>query len=146
MGENADSVRPGVEIDVRREPVGTVAVISPWNFPTATASWKIAPALAYGNAVVWKPANLPPASAVALAEIIDRQDIPKGLFSLVMGSGADIGQRLVESPRIDAISFTGSVPVGKGIAAAAIQNLTRVQMEMGSKNALAVMDLSLIHI
>jgi len=140
LGENADSVRAGVEIDVRREPVGTVAVISPWNFPTATASWKIAPALAYGNAVVWKPANLTPASAVALAEIIDRQDIPKGLFSLVMGSGADIGQRLVESPRIDAISFTGSVPVGKGIAAAAIQNLTRVQMEMGSKNALAVMD------
>ena len=140
LGENADSVRAGVEIDVRREPVGTVAVISPWNFPTATASWKIAPALAYGNAVVWKPANLTPASAVALAEIIDRQDVPKGLFSLVMGSGADIGQRLVESPRIDAISFTGSVPVGKGIAAAAIQNLTRVQMEMGSKNALAVMD------
>ncbi|MCI2398515.1 aldehyde dehydrogenase family protein [Aliiroseovarius subalbicans] len=140
LGENADSVRPGVEIDVRREPVGTVAIISPWNFPTATASWKIAPALCYGNAVVWKPANLTPASAVALAEIIDRQDIPKGLFSLVMGSGGTIGQQLVESPMVDAISFTGSVPVGKGIASAAIQNLTRVQMEMGSKNALAVMD------
>ncbi len=140
LGENADSVRAGVEIDVRREPVGTVAVISPWNFPTATASWKIAPALCYGNAVVWKPANIPPASAVALAEIINRQDIPKGLFSLVMGSGRDIGQRLVESPKVNAISFTGSVPVGKGIAMAAIQNLTKVQMEMGSKNALAVME------
>ncbi|MFO8126412.1 aldehyde dehydrogenase family protein [Yoonia sp.] len=140
LGENADSVRDGVEIDVRREPVGVVAVISPWNFPTATASWKIAPALCYGNAVVWKPANITPASAVALTEIIARQDIPKGLFSLVMGSGRDIGQRLVESPKVDAISFTGSVPVGKGIAAAAIQNLTKVQMEMGSKNALAVMD------
>ena len=140
LGENADSVRPGIEVDVRREPVGVVAIISPWNFPTATASWKIAPALCYGNAVIWKPANVTPASAVALTEIISRQDIPDGLFNLVMGSGSDIGQRLVESPQVDAISFTGSVPVGKGIAAAAIQNLTKVQMEMGSKNALAVMD------
>lgn len=140
LGENADSVRPNIEVDVRREAVGTVAVISPWNFPTATASWKIAPALCYGNAVIWKPANATPASAVALTEIIARQDIPKGLFQLVMGAGRDVGQRLVESPKVNAISFTGSVPVGKGIAAAAIQNLTKVQMEMGSKNALAVMD------
>ena len=140
IGENADSVRDGVEIDVRREPIGVVAVISPWNFPTATASWKIAPALCYGNAVVWKPANVTPASAVALTEIIAKQDIPKGLFSLVMGSGGSIGQSLVESPLVNAISFTGSVPVGKGIAVAAIQNFTKVQMEMGSKNALAVMD------
>ena len=140
LGENADSVRPGVEIDVRREAVGVVAVISPWNFPTATASWKIAPALCYGNAVVWKPANITPASAVALTEIIARQDIPKGLFSLVMGSGREIGQHLVESAKINAISFTGSVPVGRGILSAAVQNFTKVQMEMGSKNALAVMD------
>ena len=140
IGENADSVRAGVEIDVRREPVGVVAVISPWNFPAATASWKIAPALCYGNAVIWKPANATPASAVALAEIIARQDIPAGLFSLIMGAGGKIGQRLVESPLVNAISFTGSVPVGKGIATAAIANLTKVQMEMGSKNALAVMD------
>ena len=140
LGENADSVRPSVEIDVRREAVGVVAVISPWNFPTATASWKIAPALCYGNAVVWKPANITPASAVALTEIIARQDIPKGLFSLVMGSGREIGQHLVESAKINAISFTGSVPVGRGILSAAVQNFTKVQMEMGSKNALAVMD------
>ncbi|MFK7997353.1 MAG: aldehyde dehydrogenase family protein [Granulosicoccus sp.] len=140
LGENADSVRDGIEIDVRREPVGVVAVISPWNFPTATASWKIAPALCYGNAVVWKPANLTPASAVALTEIIAKQDIPEGLFSLVMGAGGTIGQQLVESVDVDAITFTGSVPVGKQIAAAAIANLTKVQMEMGSKNALVVMD------
>ena len=140
MGDTADSTRDGIEVDVRREPLGVVAIISPWNFPTATASWKIAPALAFGNAVIWKPANITPASAVALTEIISRQDIPKGLFNLVMGAGRDVGQRLVESPKIDAISFTGSVPVGKGIATAAIQNLTKVQMEMGSKNALAVMD------
>ncbi len=140
LGENADSVRPGIEVDVRREPVGTVAVISPWNFPMATAVWKIAPALAFGNAVIWKPANLVPASAVALTEIIAKQDLPAGLFNLVMGAGGSIGQRLVGHPGIDAISFTGSVPVGKGIAASAIGNLTKLQMEMGSKNALAVMD------
>ena len=140
IGDTADSVRDGIEIEVRREPVGVVAVISPWNFPTATASWKIAPALAFGNAVIWKPANATPASAVALTEIIDRQDIPKGLFSLVMGSGRSVGQELIESPRVNAITFTGSVPVGKGIAAEAIQNLTKVQLEMGSKNALVVMD------
>lgn len=140
MGDAADSVRDGIEIDVRREPIGTVAIISPWNFPTATASWKIAPALAYGNAVVWKPANVTPASAVALTEIIERQDIPKGLFSLVMGAGRDIGQTLANSPKVNAISFTGSVPVGKGIAASAVANLTKVQLEMGSKNALAIMD------
>lgn len=140
LGQNAQSVRPGVDIDIRREPVGTVAVISPWNFPTATASWKIAPALAYGNAVIWKPANATPASAHALAEIIARQDIPKGLFSLVMGAGSDVGQKLVEHRGINAISFTGSVPVGRGIAQAAVGNFTKLQMEMGSKNALAVMD------
>jgi acyl-CoA reductase-like NAD-dependent aldehyde dehydrogenase len=139
-GDMAESVRPGIEIDVRREPVGVVAIISPWNFPVATPAWKIAPALAFGNAVVWKPANVTPASAMALTEIIARQDIPKGLFNLVAGPGRDVGQRLVESAQVDAISFTGSVPVGRGIAAAAMQNMTKVQMEMGSKNPLIVMD------
>ena len=140
IGDTADSVRPNIEIDVRREPVGTVAIVSPWNFPTATAVWKISPALAFGNAVIWKPANLVPASAVALAEIMSRQNLPAGLFNLVMGAGGSIGQQLIESPEIDAISFTGSVEVGKQIAQSAIGNLTKLQMEMGSKNALAVMD------
>ena len=139
-GDLAESVRPGIEIDVRREPVGVVAIISPWNFPVATPAWKIAPALAFGNAVVWKPANLTPASAVALTEIISRQDIPPGLFNLVSGPGREVGQRLVESPLVDAISFTGSVAVGRGIAASAIANMTKLQMEMGSKNPMLVMD------
>lgn len=139
-GDLAESVRPGIEIDVRREPVGVVAIISPWNFPVATPAWKIAPALAFGNAVVWKPANLTPASAVALTEIIARQDIPAGLFNLVTGPGGDVGQRLVESPKVDAISFTGSVPVGRQIAASAIGNMPKLQMEMGSKNPFIVMD------
>jgi alpha-ketoglutaric semialdehyde dehydrogenase len=140
MGDYAESVRPGIEIDVRREPVGVVALISPWNFPVATPAWKIAPALAFGNAVVWKPANVTPASAVALSEIIARQDLPAGLFSLIAGSGRTIGQKLVESREVDAISFTGSVPVGRGIAAAAIANMTKVQLEMGSKNPMVIMD------
>ena len=140
MGDNADSVRPDIEIDVRRDPVGVVAVVSPWNFPMATAVWKIAPALAFGNAIIWKPANLVPASAVALAEIIASTDLPAGLFNLVMGAGSSIGDALVTSAAIDAITFTGSVETGRRIAAGAIANMTRMQMEMGSKNALAVMD------
>jgi len=140
QGDLAESVRPGIEIDVRREPVGVVAIVSPWNFPVATPAWKIAPALAFGNAVVWKPANLTPASAVALTDIIVRQDIPAGLFNLVTGPGRAVGQRLVESRAVDAISFTGSVPVGRQIAASAVANMTKVQMEMGSKNPMLVMD------
>ena len=140
IGDNADSVRAGIEIDVRRDPVGIVAVVSPWNFPTATAVWKIAPALAFGNAVIWKPANLVPASAVALTEIIAKAGLPDGLFNLVMGSGATIGDALVSHPAVNAITFTGSVETGRRIAAAAIGNMPRLQMEMGSKNALVVMD------
>lgn len=140
QGDQAESVRPGVEIEVRREPVGVVAVISPWNFPVATPAWKIAPALAFGNAVVWKPANLTPASAVALAGIIARQDLPAGVFNLVMGAGAAVGNRLVASGGVDAISFTGSVAVGRQIAAAAVGNLPKLQMEMGSKNPMLIMD------
>jgi len=139
-GENAESVRPGIDVDVRREPVGVVAVISPWNFPMATASWKIAPALAYGNVVIWKPSNLTPASAWALAEIISRQNLPPGTFNLVMGSGAVIGSALVASPDIDAITLTGSRETGHAVAVACAPNLTKLQLEMGSKNALAVMD------
>lgn len=140
QGDQAQSTRPGIDIEVRREPVGVVAVISPWNFPIATPAWKIAPALAYGNAVVWKPANLTPASAVALAEIIARADMPRGTFNLVMGPGAGVGNRLVVADAVDAISFTGSVPVGRQIAAASIGHMPKLQMEMGSKNPMLIMD------
>src|SRR6056300_44284 len=140
LGDTADSVRPGIEIDVRREPVGVVAIISPWNFPMATAAWKIAPALAFGNAVIWKPANLTPASAVALTEIIAQQDIPAGLFNLLMGSGSVLGDGLAAHPGVDAVSFTGSVDVGRKVATQAASHFAKVQLEMGSKNALLVMD------
>ena len=139
-GENADSVRPGIEVDVRREPLGVVAVVSPWNFPMATASWKIAPALAYGNAVIWKPSSLTPASAWALAEIVSRQGLPPGTFNLVMGPGTTIGDALAASPAIDAITLTGSYETGRRVAVACAPNLTKVQLEMGSKNAFVVMD------
>jgi aldehyde dehydrogenase (NAD+) len=140
IGDRVDSVRAGIEIDVRREPVGVVAVITPWNFPMATGCWKIAPALAFGNAVVWKPANLTPATAWALAEIVSRQAIPAGLFSLVMGSGKSVGERLAGDHRVNAVTFTGSLEVGRRVASVAAGNLTRVQLEMGSKNPLLVMD------
>ena len=140
IGDTVDSVRPGIEVETWREPMGVVGVISPWNFPMATPVWKIAPALAFGNAVVWKPANLVPYSATRVAEIISRQDIPPGTFNLVMGRGSEVGNALVESPDIDALTFTGSVETGKQVGARAMQNLTKVQMEMGSKNALVVLD------
>jgi aldehyde dehydrogenase (NAD+) len=140
MGETADSVRPGVEIETRREPVGVVGVITPWNFPTATAAWKIAPALAFGNAVVFKPANQVPASAWALTEIISRQGLPAGTFNLVMGPGAEVGDVLINSRGIDALTFTGSLETGRKVAAATAANLTKCQLEMGSKNALVILD------
>lgn len=140
MGETATSVRPGVEIEVLREPVGVVGIITPWNFPMATAAWKIAPALAFGNSVVFKPANLVPASAWALTEIISRQGLPAGTFNLVMGSGASVGETLVQSADISALTFTGSLQTGRHVAVATAGNLVRCQLEMGSKNALVVME------
>ncbi|WP_104401229.1 aldehyde dehydrogenase family protein [Vibrio penaeicida] len=140
MGDTADSVRPGVSVEVTREAIGVVAIISPWNFPTATAAWKIAPALAFGNSVIWKPANLTPASAVALTEIIHRQGLPAGTFNLVLGSGSKVGNTLIHSKEINAVSFTGSVETGRKVAAATAPNFVRSQLEMGSKNALVVAD------
>ncbi|PSJ37790.1 aldehyde dehydrogenase family protein [Zobellella taiwanensis] len=140
MGETADSVRPGIEIETRREPVGVVGIITPWNFPTATGAWKIAPALAFGNAVVWKPANQVPASAWALTEIISRQNLPAGTFNLVMGPGAEVGDVLINSRQVNALTFTGSLETGRKVAAATAGNLVKCQLEMGSKNALIVLD------
>jgi aldehyde dehydrogenase (NAD+) len=139
IDDRTDSVRPGIEVDTRREPVGVVAVISPWNFPMATAVWKIAPALAFGNSVVFKPANLVPASAWALTDIISRQSaLPAGTFNLVMGSGSTVGDAIINSDKIHAVSFTGSLPVGREVAKATAANLVKCQLEMGSKNALIV--------
>ncbi|MFA0410871.1 aldehyde dehydrogenase family protein, partial [Vibrio splendidus] len=140
IGDNAESVRPGVSVEVTREAVGVIGIISPWNFPTATAAWKIAPALAFGNSVIWKPANLTPASAVALTEIIHRQGMPAGTFNLVLGSGSKVGDALINSKEVNGVSFTGSVDTGRKVAAATAPNFVRCQLEMGSKNALVVAD------
>ena len=140
MGDLTESVRPGVEVMVSREPMGVVGVITPWNFPVALPAWKLAPAIAYGNGVVWKPANLTPASAVALMQIVDQSALPKGLVNMVLGSGGSVGELIINSPDVDAITFTGSLETGRRIAAAAAGNLTKLQMEMGSKNPLVVVD------
>ena len=139
-GELLPSVRPGIGIEITREPIGVVGMITPWNFPLAIPAWKIAPALAYGNCVVFKPAELVPGCAWALAEIISRTALPAGVFNLVMGRGSVIGDSLVKSPDIDAISFTGSVTTGKGIARTAVETFKKVQLEMGGKNAQVVLD------
>jgi aldehyde dehydrogenase (NAD+) len=139
-GEKLPSIRPGVDIEITREPVGVVGMITPWNFPIAIPAWKIAPALAYGNCVVFKPADLVPGCAWALADIIARAGIPEGVFNLVMGRGSLVGEAILGSPDVDAITFTGSVETGRTIAAKAVERLARVQMEMGGKNPLIVLD------
>ncbi|MEG0937759.1 MAG: aldehyde dehydrogenase family protein [Comamonas sp.] len=139
-GETLPSVRPGIGVEITREPIGVVGLITPWNFPIAIPAWKIAPALAFGNCVVLKPADLVPGSAWALADIIQRSGIPAGVFNLVMGRGRVIGEALVQHPGIAAISFTGSVGVGHGIAAACVASGKKVQLEMGGKNPQVVLD------
>jgi len=139
-GDKLDSVRPGVEVEVTREPLGVVGIITPWNFPLAIPAWKIAPALAFGNCVVFKPAELAPASPWTIVDILRRAGLPAGVLNLVMGQGSKLGAALVGSADIDAVSFTGSQDVGTGVAAAAIKNGTRLQLEMGGKNPLVVLD------
>src|SRR5687768_3723427 len=139
-GELIPSVRPGVEVMIEREPIGAVGLITPWNFPIAIPAWKIAPALAFGNTVVFKPADLVPASAWALVDILDRAGLPKGVLNLVMGSGSVVGQAILDSPDVDAISFTGSVATGKRVAKASAEHLRRFQLEMGGKNPLVILD------
>ena len=139
-GEKFASVRPNVDIEVTREAVGVVGIIAPWNFPIAIPAWKIAPALAYGNTVVFKPADLVPGSAHALAEIIVRAGVPKGVFNLTMGRGSVVGQALLDNPHVDAITFTGSVATGRRVAAACTAMMRKFQLEMGGKNPLVVLD------
>ncbi|HVQ18230.1 MAG TPA: aldehyde dehydrogenase family protein [Actinomycetes bacterium] len=140
FGEIVDSVRPGVTVEVVREPLGVVSVITPWNFPIAIPAWKIAPALAYGNTVVLKPAELVPGCAWELADILQRAGLPPGVLNLVMGAGRVIGSTLTGSAQADGVSFTGSVSTGERILVSAQAQRTRVQLEMGGKNPLVVLD------
>ncbi|WP_233873184.1 aldehyde dehydrogenase family protein [Paraburkholderia adhaesiva] len=139
-GEIVPSVRPGLNVEITREPVGVVGLITPWNFPIAIPAWKIAPALAFGNCVVIKPADLVPASTWELVKIIAEAGAPAGVINLVMGSGSVVGETLVQSPDVDAISFTGSVATGQAIAAKCVALGKKFQLEMGGKNPMVVLD------
>ena len=139
-GTSLASVRPGVDVTITREPMGVVGLICPWNFPIAIPAWKIAPALAFGNAVVFKPADLVPGTAWALAEIISRSGLPKGVFNLVMGRGSVVGQTLLDSRDVNALSFTGSVATGAKVGQAMAARGGKFQLEMGGKNPLVVLD------
>lgn len=139
-GETLPSVRPGIGVEITREAVGVVGIITPWNFPIAIPAWKIAPALCYGNTVVFKPADLVPASSWALVDILYRAGLPSGVLNLVMGRGSVVGQAMLDSPDIQAITFTGSTGTGKRVALASVEHNRRFQLEMGGKNPFVVLD------
>jgi alpha-ketoglutaric semialdehyde dehydrogenase len=139
-GERVDSIRPGVDVDIIREPLGVVGLITPWNFPIAIPAWKMAPALAYGNCVVFKPASLTPGVAHVIVELFEEFGGPAGVLNMVMGGGAEVGNALVSHADVAAISFTGSVGVGSGIAAICGAEQKKVQLEMGGKNPMIIME------
>ncbi len=139
-GESLPSVRPGIGVEVTREPIGPIGVITPWNFPIAIPAWKIAPALAYGNTVVFKPADLVPSSAWALVDILHRAGLPKGVLNLVMGRGSVIGQAILDSKDLAGLTFTGSTGTGRQVALSSIEHNRKYQLEMGGKNPMVVLD------
>jgi len=139
-GETLPSVRPNIGVEVTREPVGVVGIITPWNFPIAIPAWKIAPALCYGNTVVFKPAELVPGCSWAIVDILVRAGLPKGVLNLVMGKGSIVGQTILDSPDVNAITFTGSTGTGKRVAMASVEHNRKYQLEMGGKNPFVVLD------
>ncbi len=139
-GETVPSVRPNIGVEMTRQPIGVVGIITPWNFPIAIPAWKIAPALCYGNTVVFKPADLVPGSSWAIVDILQRAGLPKGVLNLVMGKGSEVGQAILDSADVDGLTFTGSVATGKRVAAASVENMRKFQLEMGGKNPLVVLD------
>ncbi|QIE45970.1 aldehyde dehydrogenase family protein [Pseudohalocynthiibacter aestuariivivens] len=139
-GERIASVRENIDVEILREPTGVVGVITPWNFPIAIPAWKIAAALAYGNTVVFKPADLVPASAWALSEMLSRAGLPDGVFNLVMGRGSVVGDTLLNSPFVHGVTFTGSVSTGSHVISTCASRGAKVQAEMGGKNPLVVLD------
>ncbi|MDQ0338058.1 aldehyde dehydrogenase (NAD+) [Caldalkalibacillus uzonensis] len=139
-GQTVPAEMPNKHAMSVRSPVGVVGIITPWNFPIAIATWKMFPALVAGNTVVWKPATDTPAMAYETVKILEEAGVPKGVVNLVYGSGAAVGDALVEHPDVNVISFTGSTEVGKHIAGKAGSLLKKVSLEMGGKNAIIVMD------
>ncbi|MEO9336705.1 aldehyde dehydrogenase family protein [Mesorhizobium sp. SB112] len=139
-GEVLPSARPNIGVEITRDPLGVIGIITPWNFPIAIPAWKIAPALAYGNTVVFKPADLVPGSAWAIVDILHRVGLPKGVLNLVMGRGSVVGQAMLDSPDVAGITFTGSTGTGKRVALASIEHNRKFQLEMGGKNPMVVLD------
>lgn len=139
-GDRLASVRPGVDVEVTREPVGVVGLITPWNFPIAIPAWKIAPAICYGNPVVFKPAELVPGCAWVIVDILHRAGMPPGTLNLVNGPGSVVGQAILDDDRVKAVSFTGSHATGARVAEASVRHMRKFQLEMGGKNPLVVLD------
>ncbi len=139
-GEVLPSVRPNIGVEITREPIGVIGIITPWNFPIAIPAWKIAPALCYGNTVVFKPAELVPGCSWAIVDILHRAGLPKGVLNLVMGKGSVVGQAMLDSPDLAGITFTGSTGTGKRVAASSIEHNRKFQLEMGGKNPMVVLD------
>ncbi|MET3855690.1 MULTISPECIES: aldehyde dehydrogenase family protein [unclassified Rhizobium] len=139
-GETMPSVRPNIGVEITRDPLGVIGIITPWNFPIAIPAWKIAPALCYGNTIVFKPAELVPACSWAIVDILHRAGLPKGVLNLVMGKGSVVGQAMLDSPDIAGITFTGSTGTGKRVATSSIEHNRKFQLEMGGKNPMVVLD------
>jgi aldehyde dehydrogenase (NAD+) len=139
-GETIPSAQRGTFVYTTREPLGVVATITPWNFPIAIPAWKIAPALVAGNSVIFKPASLTPLCAAQVVQCFVDAGLPDGVLNMVLGPGAALSDAIVDDERIKAISFTGSSAVGKRLYAQAAKRLCKVQLEMGGKNAVIVMD------
>jgi alpha-ketoglutaric semialdehyde dehydrogenase len=139
MGDVLPSAAERTLLYTAREPLGVVCIITPWNFPIAIPAWKIAPALAYGNTVVFKPSDLTPLCAIRLAEALDEAGLPAGVLNLLTGMPDQIGDALTGHAEADAISFTGSNPVGRAIQAAAVPRGVKVQLELGGKNPVIVL-------
>lgn len=129
-----ESPNPNSVSRVVREPVGVCGLIAPWNYPLLQASWKLAPALAAGNTVVLKPAEITPLTSIKMCEIFDEVGFPKGVINLVLGPGSSVGSELAENPLVDLISFTGGAEVGRQIMKAASGNFKKISMELGGKN------------
>lgn len=139
-GEVIPSARPNIGVEVTREPLGVIGIITPWNFPIAIPAWKIAPALCYGNTIVFKPADLVPGCAWAIVDILHRAGLPKGVLNLVMGRGSVVGQAMLDSPDLAGITFTGSTGTGQRVAASSLPFNRKFQLEMGGKNPFVVLD------
>ncbi|HEX8049673.1 aldehyde dehydrogenase family protein [Rhizobium sp.] len=139
-GEVLPSVRPNIGVEITREPLGVIGILTPWNFPIAIPAWKIAPALCYGNTIVFKPADLVPGCSWAIVDILHRAGLPKGVLNLVMGKGSVVGQAMLDSPVLSGITFTGSVGTGKRVALSSVEHGRKYQLEMGGKNPMVVLD------